>query len=949
MGFLEKIAASYLEKYGNDLHNVTFVFPTRRACLYFMRALQKQTPKDLFMWAPPAYSFDEFIRRLSPLTVPDSLDLIFKLFSSYRDHVRTYQKQFEDFYPWGKMILSDFNDIDKYLVDTGLLFRTLKEFKGVEDFGQQEKTDIYERYTGFWDDLGKLYRHFNESLRNDGLAYEGMIYRETAETIADIVLGKKTRPEDDGFTPPLPEKTVFCGFNALTRSEETIIKHLLDVERGEIYWDVDGYFVEDVNQEAGTFFRKNMDNLKIKEPNWVEDCLSQEKEITLIGVQSKVSQAKVLGLKLQEMDGVPSAPDKAAVVLPDETLLFPVLNSLPQVVEQVNISLGFPLQQTPVYSLFSTLIEMQVRRLENRSASGEMEGFYHRDVLSLLNHPYIKPMDHDGINKFIDGMRNERLVFIKEEHLNLQSESLMDLFKTRGDSRELIDYFLHLADYIREFYTEKKPDIFPVDYEYIYHFYTLLSRLKDSLEAAQLVLGIRTFRQLFIDIVRNTNLPFTGEPLEGLQVMGMLETQNLDFSHLFILSLNEGHMPPGKSQQSFIPYDVRCIMKLPTYKDRDAIAAYHFYRLLKRSRHITLLYTTEGRGMEKSEKSRFIDQLLIEYADRNPKAKIKHQVIDFSFDTQRPKEIAVPKSPGIIDIMLKKSYSPSSLLTYLTCRLKFYFTYVLRLFEEDDLLESPDYKLIGDIIHNTLEELYKPYLVKGTPLTAGDFDAISVVLEKVLADIYGKELKTADISTGRNKIVFEVMRKFLEQFFLKERQQKGMTILMLEEKIENILLPFRIGKRHYKAKLGGTIDRLDGVGNNTYRLIDYKTGKVNPLKLDSVEDLDGPDAVKRKEVFQLLFYRYLLKRSVHKGNFKGDFRLGIYPFKRMYDSLSFVEIGGVDIIDDGMLQRFEEILIRLFRELFDEAEPFTQTEDEKTCQNCPYRDICCKEAAEHRG
>jgi len=966
MGFLEKIADKFTKEYGNHMHKLAFVFPTHRAGIYFRRHIRNQKEPEATIWAPSIFSINDFIARLSELTVSDPLDLIFELYGVYKTHVRDFPKEFEDFYPWGKMIISDFDEIDKYLLDTEKLFRTLKEFKAVEDITKEEKSDIYNRYTSFWEDLGILHREFNRLLKEKNKAYEGMVFQEVAKNIATISNAKGSVLAWD--------KVIFCGFNALTRAEETILRHLLENEKAEIYWDMDRYFVEDINQEAGYFFRKNRETLKIEQPKWVDDPLSGQKNLTVIGVQSKVSQAKVLGLKLQQMQESLKNPENIAVVLPDETLLFPVLNSLPESMDRVNITIGFPLQQTPVYSLFNSIIEMQLRVYEGGGAApskGSGEGLYYKDIQRVLNHPYIKPMAPEEIAGFIEKIKKENRVYVKDEEIarfiedikkekqgHIKDEEitltaellkdliriLKDLFKIRENSQAFITFFLDLLGFIRSFYTETKPDLFSIDYEYIYHFYTLLTRLKDSLKNTGSLLSIRTFRQLFIDIVKGSRIPFTGEPLEGLQIMGMLETQTLDFPYLFILSVNEGHLPPGKTHQSFIPFDVRREIGLPTYKDRDALAAYHFYRLLKNAQHTTLFYTTEVKGVEKSEKSRFIDQILIEYAEKNKNARINHQIIDFSFEPQDIKKISIKKSEKIIEMVSQKSYSTSSLLNYLSCSLRFYFTYILKLKEEEEVYESPDYRLIGHIIHKTLHQLYQPYCGKNSPISFKDIENIKKRIEPELTRSFKKELEAGDIHTGRNRIAFEVMKKFLENFFEKEKQTIGFKILMLEQKIEEVDLGFFLDGTEHHVRLEGTIDRLDVIGDNVYRIIDYKTGRIDSLNLKSMDQLSGSEAVNRKEAFQLFFYWYLLK---HSHPYEGEYRLGIYPFKKMYDELTFVKIDKSDMIDEALLENFEEILKKIFQELFDKNIPFVQTEDEENCQHCPYKNICSKESSEH--
>jgi len=927
MGFLEKIAGKFLEEYGNEIHKIVFVFPTRRARLYFLRYLQLQKPVKTGIWTPPVFSINDFIARLSGSTISDQLDLIFRLYAVYKEHARNYPKEFADFYPWGKMIISDFDEIDKYLIDADELSRTLKEFKAIEDITKAEKSDIYNRYTGFWADMGVLYREFNRLLRADNKAYEGMAYREVAEKI------KKGESLDN----LMGEKVVFCGFNALTKAEEIIIAYLLETNKAETYWDMDRYFVEDRNQEAGHFSRKNRETLGLSQLDWLEDRLAEPKEITIIGVQSKVSQAKVLGIKLQQLRDYLTDPASTAVVLPDETLLFPVLNSLPAEVQEVNVTIGYPLQQTPVFSLFDSILQMQLRAIESR------EGFYYKDIRNLLDHPYLKLLAPEEIAKFITSIKEENRVYIKGEDIEFPVEVLKSLFKIRKDSDQLMDFFLELLDAVRRFYEENEPDLFSVDYEYMYHFYTLISRLKGSLESTGLVLETRTFRKLLTDIVQGTRIPFTGEPLVGFQIMGVLETQTLDFNHLFVLSVNEGFLPPGKTQQSFIPIDARVMVGLPTYKERDAIAAYHFYRLLKSSKNITLVYITGARGIEKNEKSRFIDQILIEYAEKNPKAHIRHQVIDFSFETQKVKEISMQKSGEMLAGLMDKSYSASSLLTYLACSLEFYFSYVLKLKEEEEVYESPDYRLTGEIIHKTLQELYQPYEGKDRAVSFQEIENIKENIEEKLVKTFQEKLKTGNVQTGRNRIVYEVMKKLLENFFEKEKQNSGFKILMLEEKIKGVDFQFSLNGKEHRVKLEGTIDRLD-VKDGIYRVIDYKTGKIGSLDLKTLEEfpgkLSGQEAVNRREAFQLFFYRYLLKKT---QKYEGNYRLGIYPFKKLYDELKFVRIDKSDMIGEDLLEQFEGILAGIFQDLFNLAVPFKQTEEEKNCQYCPYQSICSRQ------
>ncbi|MCK4761367.1 MAG: PD-(D/E)XK nuclease family protein [Candidatus Aminicenantes bacterium] len=1003
MFFLQKIADKFLKEYGGEIHKIAFVFPTRRAGLYFLRHLQKQKKETASMWAPPIFSIKDFAAGLAGVTIPDQLELIFALYEGVAppayeggaapptyegpgNHItdridqkvsfgskfsRRISKEFADFYPWGKMIISDFDEIDKHLVDAAELFRNLKEFKEIEDINIDEQAGIYQRYTGFWEDLGSMYREFNRALKEKNSAYEGMAFRFAAENIKEILkapadpkAGGGNRAEGLTATAPGWEKAVFCGFNALTPAEETIIRFLISEEKGEIFWDMDHYFVDDVNQEAGSFYRRNREFFGREQEQWVEDRLLEPKNIDIIGVQSKVSQAKVLGLKLEQLGQALSDPEHIAVVLPDETMLFPVLNSLPGNIEKVNITIGFPLAQTPVYSLFDSILEMQWRAAESSTAGPKAQPtkdspgknaatlwnsapvFYYKDVRKIMNHPYIRPFATEEIGALMTHIKKENLIYMAVEDVASLPKPLKNLFKIPGDSRQIIERFQELLTSIRSFYLENKPGLFATDHEYLYFFYTLLTRLQDSLKNTGLQLDIRTFRQLLSDIVKSSRLPFTGEPLEGLQIMGVLETQTLNFSNLFILSVNEDYLPPGKSHHSFIPTETRKIIGLPTYKESDAVAAYHFYRLLKNSQNVTLIYTTAAGGLEKSEKSRFIEQLQIEYAVKNPQARIEHQVIDFSFSHPENKEIRVEKSAAILERLAERYYSASSLLDYLTCPLKFYFSHILKLKEEEEVFESPDQRIVGDIIHDVLHKLYGSYRGRDEALSFKEIETIQGRVEPVLTAVYRDTLKSGDLFTGRNRIVFEVIKQLLDSFFEKEKRGPGFKILMLEEAVKGVRLSFAADNVEYSVQLVGQIDRVDIAADNTYRIIDYKTGKVNSLSVKDLEELSGAKAAERREVFQLFFYRYLLSKRL-AGDERNRYRLGIYPFKKMYEELKFVCIDKSDVIGPESVDCFEQVLIDIFRELFDPGVPFSPTEEEKNCGYCPYRNLCGKSASDY--
>ncbi|MEN8154544.1 MAG: PD-(D/E)XK nuclease family protein [Acidobacteriota bacterium] len=906
-GFLEKIAGKYFREYKEKVYKLVFVFPNRRSSVYFREILKDLSPTP--MWSPSIYSINDLVSLCSGLQIPETYELIFELFKVYREVENENVMGIENFFQKGKTILSDFNEIDKNLADTGDLFKFLRELKGLESSGSDEITPGKEEYLHFWSKLENIYHPFRRSLEERHFGYEGMAFRKVAEDIS-MITGK-------GW-----EKIIFAGFNALSGSERSIISQLTKAGITDIYWEMDRYFTEDKDQEAGKFFRDSASDLSPgRDFNWIGTGLTEKKKIRIIETTSDIGQVKMTGIKLSEILENDGDLEDTAVILPDENLLFPILNSLPYKMKKGNISIGFPLKQTTAYSMYESLMELHNKK-------GEF--FYRCDLLRVLDHPYIKMISDHQTTELSKKLKGEIGTFYNAE--NGQDTLMGRITGNITKSTELMELLLFLINRLREKLSGENKKLSGIESEFIFQFYTLVKKLKGIIERIEDPVSIKGFHKMFNDLIGSVHIPFTGEPLEGLQILGVLEMQNLNFKNIFILSMNEDIFPSGKFSQTFIPQDVREVTGLPRSGEKEAVFAYHFYRMLGNSENITLLYSGNSSGGNKGERSRFIDQILLEYNEVNKDAEIEYYNAEFSLDIQKRGQIKIEKAESNLKILKERTFSATSIRTWIHCPLQFYFKYILRLRDDTDTDEAFDYAKFGIIFHDVLENIYKK--MEGKNVERKNLEQISgTTLTKIIGDSFKKNSIT-ETETGMNRITFEVIEEFASRFITNEIQYAPFRIHHLEKKVNDKEFSFNLKGEGIRVKLKGTIDRIDEL-NGLPRIIDYKTGKVDSPDIPG--EMDKVNWTKKKEAFQLLFYTYLMKENELLG---GKFKLGIYPFKKLSDKLRFIKIDKSDIFELSILEGFENVLGSIFRDMFDPEIPFTQTEDEKMCRNCLYKNIC---------
>lgn len=941
--FLEKTARHIINTYPNDTGNVCVVLPNRRAKLFLKKHLSRQINSPV--WAPEIFSIEDFVREISGYQVLDSIDLLFEFYQVYRENTKTEIQSFEEFSKWAPTLLNDFNEIDSYLVEGKNLFSNLRDIKNIENWSlaNEALTDFQKNYLDWWDTLGVYYHAFSERLLSKKTAYQGMVYRAVAKNI--------------GLTPALSQgegawkKIIFAGFNALNAAEEKIISLLLQTNKAEILWDADSYYIHNKQQEAGKFIRKYSKSLPSPanaDTLWEENNLSTDKKnIFIIGAAKSMMQAKTAGSILSQLKQ--NEIEKTAVVLADEKLLNSVLNSLPDNIDTVNITMGLSLSKTPIADFFDLVFALH----EN---SKNEKLFYHKDVVKLARHPYSHYLfPPDLLREIIRYIQEKNRIFITtrtlEEISKYSDLASMELFKSIltawDNAAKAYDCILGLLNKLDQALLISGKNKISLDKEYINAYSKVITRVQSLSNTYNCIDTIESLHQVLNQLVRSTSLPFYGEPLQGLQMMGMLETRTLDFENIILLSANENILPESKTKNSFIPFDLKKAFGLPTYSDRDAIYAYHFYRLIQRAKNIYITYNTENDGLGKGEKSRFVTQLLYELPKINPNVRIEESIVVSKINPDTDgKGISIQKTQNILDRIDQKAlqgFSPSLLNIYKNCSLQFYFQYVVGLKETDEVEETIGADVLGNAIHKVLEQMYLPFV--GKNIAPVDVEHMQKSVSGKIQEAFEEEYSKNDLKYGKNLLTVKMAEKILQQFLSGEGsfvKNNVVTVESLEGELTIDLTPNPSplgegGESPKTIRLKGKIDRIDVV-NNMVRIIDYKTGSVEnkELKMDNWDELlSNPDLSKS---FQLLMYAWLYKKQ-HPENQK-TVQSGIISFRKLSEGIKNIFVNGSDQLNDDVINHFEEQLKKLIGEIYDTSIPFAQTTDIKRCEYCSFKMIC---------
>jgi RecB family exonuclease len=935
--FLKQLVDELYNKHDGEMSGLCIVFPTRRAGLFFKKYLAEKIEKP--HWSPEIFSISDFIRNYSTQVIPDQLALMFELFEVYKNYFP--EETFEKFYPWGEMLLKDFDDADRSLADTIQLFAYIRDERQIDadfelaeedlerirnfwrTFFNKEPGKLKNEFLENWKHLGTIHDEFKIRLAKKNWTYEGLAYRHVAENL------------DDGKIPVKDDQIVFAGFYALSKSEEKIIGYFLREGKGEIYWDADSYYFDDVKQEAGTFLRNN----KLLKPDfkWKKnDFESSDKIIEIIGVPLQVGQAKITGNMLNQlMEEKNIPPDKIAVVLPDENLLFPVLYSLPEKVEAFNVTMGYPLSSTPLFTLLESLILLQ--KNVRKSRDGKIS-FYYKHVGNILNHSSIQQVEAGYIRNWMKQSQKERWIRIPQEKLIDENAPTLfkNIFQELSRPGEIFDYFKTVLQQILESIKEKEFRFHEVESEYIYHFYVQLKRLEDVVLQYNQVLSLDTFWSLYKEIIYSSKIPFSGEPLKGLQVMGFLEARLLDFENLFILSVNEDTLPASSNHPSFIPYNIRKSFGLPTYEDQQSVSSYHFYRLLQRAERIYLLYNTETKSITAGEQSRYLLQLVHELQKKFPdRIKVHSKIAVTDFITGEVNQIAIQKTALLMADLEKYfhkgaayneysvKFSASALISYIHCPLKFYFQYVAKVREQEKTEENMEAATFGKVLHRTMQLLYGEL----NNLTESVFAQIEKKIPPAVDLAIKEEFTGNDLLEGKNILLRHVIVELVQKILKIDKKDLPVVIRFLEERF---FLPLELDENK-TVLLYGIIDRIDEAGGIT-RIIDYKTGKVESANPESMEQVFHDP--KFKEQFQTYFYSYLY----WKQSFQKPVKAGVLAIKNLSDGIKFLNKG--EVISAEQFKEFEDNLVLLVSEIMNPEKTFNQTAEPERCKYCAYKEIC---------
>lgn len=910
--FLDKIAKKLIEKFGTSMLDVTVILPNRRSKIFLIEQLKQNADHTIF--APNICSIQEFAERISGLRSLDTMEQLFEFYNVYTEVSDKKERQaFEQFAPWAKVLLKDFSEIDAYLLEPNNILQYLKDIKDLEHWSMSEKrTEIIEKHLRFWALLPKYYQAFYTYLITQKAGYQGLIYREAAENIQSFSDGLKS------------ETFVFAGFNALMPSEEKIIKHLLRENKASIYWDTDRAYLEDKYNQAGYFTRKIKQNWSYYKSNpfeWIVDEFSKDKNIHIIGAAKSIGQAKVVGEILEkQLAENPESLSKTALILSEKSLLIPVLYSLPESVGTPNITLEYSARNNPIQFLVNRLFKLHTYANGQKSNSYT---FYYKDVLEVLSNPFVEPFVK--ANETANTIKINNFTFINHKKLfELQKEEKTDLFNLifeqwPTDALLALD---RISDILLLIKTKLSNDTEAdrITLAFVYEIFKVINKLKNYFSIAKSANSLKNLYAVYKQVIDSAEVSFEGEPLTGMQIMGILESRTLDFEHVIFTSVNEGKIPFGKSQNSFIPYDVKREFGLPTYNDRDAIYTYHFYRLLQRAKKVYLIYNTEDEGFDSGEKSRFITQLKIENL---PNHNLIEEIYNSTLPTEAQNEIIIEKSDDVMEVLkviCEKGFSPSSLASYIRNPIDFYFQRILKINESKEVEETIEANTLGNIIHTTLEKLYKPYENKYLSLSI--IDNLERSFEEILLDNFKEVFKEGSIQKGKNLLAFESAKRSISNFLRLEKQLiadgDAVRILYLEKRFEQELMDSRLP---FPVKIAGIIDRIEE-RNGNIRIVDYKTGKVEKgnLTLNNWQDFLSNE--KKDKIIQLLSYVFMY--SKHAGDMPME--TGIISFKNLKSGfLPFVFIENkekIQHITPEIVENFKEETVQLLVEILDKNIPF---------------------------
>ncbi|MCG8697206.1 MAG: PD-(D/E)XK nuclease family protein [Bacteroidales bacterium] len=949
--FLYSVAEHLLNHYSDQMHHLALVFPNKRARLFFNEYLAEITNQPVF--SPEYYTITELLEQITGEVVADELTLIFTVYQSYCACVKSPQP-FDVFYPYCQTLLADFDDIDKYQVDAKMLFTNLADLKQLDSyvdyltdnqkdaltrfwntFSSEKQSSEKDEFLSFWDVLYAIYQHLNQDLKNKNIAYEGMMYRHAAKTLGDKINNLSC------------SKYAFIGFNALNTCEQQLFNQLQNHNKALFYWDYDAYYLQDdvkKYHEAAFFIREFIKKYPPPSDFQFESDLITKKSIKIFDIPSVTGQIRRLPELLQHFKDIDFNKNNELLIgLGDESLLQPVIHNLPESIGDANVTMGYPGKKTSAYQLIDKFVSLYINQ---RKKEGQAN-YYHKDVFSLLQNNLVQKFDtQQVIDSKLEDFKHRNLIYVPIDELKFENNPLAhELFIANNNPKEILGRLTGILEIIIQHPVYINKEIHVVELESISNIHKQLLTLQNILVSTNIDIAIPTLLRMIRAYLGNLSIPFAGEPLKGTQIMGILESRNLDFRNVLLFSMNEGVFPKSNTIPSMIPYSLRKGFGMSTPEFRDAIFSYYFYRLLQRSENVVLVYSSKDDGLNKGEPSRFIQQLIY-----NKHYKTEQVHLNYSINPVKKRTLeAIPSD--LTQSQLENYYgtngrilSPSAINTYLNCKLQFYYKYIAKLKEPQLITNDIEANVFGSILHLAMSTLYAPLLNQLTE--HHHFKNLlkdKETIEKHVTSAFNKEYFHVPVDTkmefnGNNLIVREVITKYIENIIEYDSKYCPTTILGLENESSTT---FRLSNNQI-ITVGGILDRIDEF-NNTIRIIDYKTGAPK-LSFTDIEALFySPPSKRNGAAFQILLYAYILKKQKETANIQP----GLFFTKELntpnYSWL--IKMGAArskESIDlyKQVSDEFENYLDQTLEELFNANFGFNQTEDADYCANCAFREIC---------
>ncbi|MFI3301645.1 MAG: PD-(D/E)XK nuclease family protein [Rikenellaceae bacterium] len=940
--FLDEVADSLYSKYGDKISELNIIFPSRRARLFFVDALSRITQRPV--WQPRWVSIDEMMSRAAGVEIADRVRLIAELYRVYSEH---HTETFDKFYFWGEILLADFDMVDKYMIDADMLFCNISDIKELESdlsYLTPEQMEIVKSFWGainetgdlskekekflhIWRSLKPIYHKYQQSLERLGIAYTGMAHRKAV-----------ARLSTEEYTFEGSGTYAIVGFNALSECEKQLISELQKSNEVDIFWDYDDYYKLRDEQEAGLFIRDNTARF----PSTAEilhNNMHSPKNVEVIAAASNILQCKYISKIIEQITSSGQMIDKnTAIVLTNENLLIPLLYSLPESVGKVNVTMGYPLRESLAYSFLERLIELQ----HHSRKSGTQ--FYHIDVVGLLSHPYIASHSAELCETLRGMIHKQRMISVDAEVLH-KSELLSVIFSAQDSWTKMSQYLTDCISAILQ--QPHAEDNGNERDEFLTFISSHITTLHNSIEACDIEMSIPIYISLLRRHIQTLRVPFEGEPLEGIQVMGILETRNLDFRNVIIVSMSDDNFPGNHvSQPSFVPYNLRAAYGLPTPEHHEGVYAYYFYRLLQRAENVWMLYSSHADEKSSGEPSRYIYQL-----DYESHFDLKRLSVGVDVNMIKPETIEVAKVGRVAEQLARFtdpenpiSISPTALYRYIACPLRFYFYSLAGIKRDDELSEDVDAPMFGIILHAAIEKLYFDK-EKNAPIQIGKLRQRLNNLEQIVEEAINKhylqkESAKSSEYPGNILLIKEIVCKYIRDGVVAyDLAHPDFIVQGVEQKVE-LHYPLEDGRQ---IKLKGILDRVDLMKDGSIRIVDYKTGTAH-LEFKGIEKLfTGNGTERMSNVIQTLLYSMMLYK-----NGEPKVTPSLFYVRQMGDknySPNIVDcstkekrvISSYEECKDEFEQRIQETI----NELFDESVPFTQCDkDDEICTHCDYRTIC---------